>query len=349
MKLLFFGDFSYDYDHIAEDIRLIGDFARKKGADIIVNLEGAITDGTGGHVIKRGKRLKQSEKCIEALLAMGIKGVTLANNHIMDFSRKGLFDTIYALDSAGIRHTGAGKDLRKALKPMILSEGSETVAVFNFGWNIEETVYAGLLKSGCAPRKENVILKAIVDHSRKNPEHRIIAVLHWGFEYNPYPLPIDIELARKLCEIESVYAVIGHHSHCPQPFEIINGKPVFYSLGNFYFSSGRRMFSEKRFDLDTPDLCSYSIGAYLDTSENKAEPLIFYYDAEKDMTEYREDLSLPVSMPEADYRSEEYINTVRSKSLRKNPIPGIDRWENRISFFKYNLRRNLNTHLGLRI
>ena len=31
-------------------------------------------------------------------------------------------------------------------------------------------------------------------------------------------------------------AVIGMHSHCLQPIEIYNGKPVFYSLGNFIFN-----------------------------------------------------------------------------------------------------------------
>ena len=31
-------------------------------------------------------------------------------------------------------------------------------------------------------------------------------------------------------------AVIGMHSHCLQPVEYYNGKPIFYSLGNFIFN-----------------------------------------------------------------------------------------------------------------
>ncbi len=346
MKLLFFGDLSYDFDYVAEDIRRIGDYARERGAGVILNLEGAITDGSSSLIRKRGKHLKQSGKCIEALAALNVKGVTLANNHIMDFSGKGLIDTIASLDRAGISHTGAGKNIREALEPMIFTEGEEAAAVFSFGWDIEETVYAGLHKSGCAPRKEDVILRTIGDHSRRNPGHKVIVVLHWGFEYNPYPLPFDIDLAHKLCGMESVTAVIGHHSHCPQPFEIINDKPVFYSLGNLYYSSRRHKYSARRFDLEPDDLCDYCMGVCLDTAENKAEPLMLYYDREKDCTEVREDLNAPLSMPDMDYRSDDYRILAGSKALIKNPVPGTGKFDSSFSFFKYNLKREFNKYFG---
>jgi len=32
--------------------------------------------------------------------------------------------------------------------------------------------------------------------------------------------------------------VIGHHPHIIQPFEIYQGRPIFYSIGNFVFGSG---------------------------------------------------------------------------------------------------------------
>ncbi|MBQ9550868.1 MAG: CapA family protein [Lachnospiraceae bacterium] len=345
MKLLFFGDFSYDFDFVAEDILSIGEFAREKDAKVILNLEGPITDGSGREIRKRGKHLPQRGKCGEALAALGVSGVTLANNHMMDYCVKGLNDTLNELDKLNIKHSGAGISLGEALEPMVFCEGEESIAVFSFGWDIEETVYAGLHKSGCAPRKETVILDTLREYSVKHPGRKIIAALHWGFEYNPYPLPRDTELARKLCETDLVCAVIGHHSHCPQPFEIINGKPVFYSLGNFYYSSRRHKYSARRFDYDPSNLCDYCIAALLDTAHLSAEPLVFYYDIEKDRTEFREDLAIPVSMPEMDPGSEEYRHFALSKALHKNPIPGPGRIESDLAFLKFNLKRNLARYL----
>ncbi len=345
MRLLFFGDFSYDFDHVAEDILSIGEFARGKEAKVILNLEGPITDGAGKEIRKRGKHLPQKGKCSEALTALGVSGVTLANNHMMDYSLKGLTDTLSELDKFGIKHTGAGSDLKKALEPMVFSEGEESVAVFSFGWDIEETVYAGLHKSGCAPRKEKVIFDTIREYSAENPGRRIIVALHWGFEYNPYPLPCDIELAGKLCKMDPVCAVIGHHSHCPQPFEMINEKPVFFSLGNFYYSSRRHKYSARSFDLEPSNLCDYCMAALLDTADMSAEPFVFYYNLEKDRTEYREDLMIPVAMPDIDYKTQEYRRFALSRALHKNPIPGPGRLESGLAFYMFNLKRDLSKYL----
>ena len=35
-------------------------------------------------------------------------------------------------------------------------------------------------------------------------------------------------------------AVIGGHTHCPQPYELYNGKPIVYSMGNFLFQNVNR-------------------------------------------------------------------------------------------------------------
>ena len=123
MKLLFFGDFSYDFDFVAEDIISAGDFAREKASKVILNLEGPITDGRGKQIRKRGKHLPQKGKCSEALLALNTAGVTLANNHMMDYSGEGLKDTIKGLDKLNIKHTGAGRNIDEALEPMVFTEG----------------------------------------------------------------------------------------------------------------------------------------------------------------------------------------------------------------------------------
>lgn len=65
---------------------------------------------------------------------------------------------------------------------------------------------------------------------------RVYVYPHWGKEgeYTRYPSPRQRRLARQWIEA-GADGVFGHHSHVFQGYEIYHGKPVFYSLGNFYF------------------------------------------------------------------------------------------------------------------
>jgi hypothetical protein len=62
-------------------------------------------------------------------------------------------------------------------------------------------------------------------------------LLHWGgrAERAFYPTGQQLRQARAFIAA-GADLIIGHHSHTLQPYEIIQGKHVFYSLGNFCFS-----------------------------------------------------------------------------------------------------------------
>jgi poly-gamma-glutamate synthesis protein (capsule biosynthesis protein) len=79
-----------------------------------------------------------------------------------------------------------------------------------------------------------------------------IVSIHWGvpdFWLSPaqgvlaqYQRP----LARAMVEA-GADVVYGHHSHTLHPVEIVNGKPIFYSPGNFFFEFDRpRPYMERR-------------------------------------------------------------------------------------------------------
>lgn len=59
---------------------------------------------------------------------------------------------------------------------------------------------------------------------------------HWGKEgeLTRYPSPRQIELAHRWIKA-GADGVFGHHSHIFQGCELFDGKPVYYSLGNFFF------------------------------------------------------------------------------------------------------------------
>ena len=70
--------------------------------------------------------------------------------------------------------------------------------------------------------------------SENNDSDLIVAMLHYGNEYSTSPNDDQIRISHELID-DGVDVVIGSHPHVPQGVEMYNGKPIFYSLGNFIF------------------------------------------------------------------------------------------------------------------
>jgi len=76
-----------------------------------------------------------------------------------------------------------------------------------------------------------------IDSSSISPKTNSFNILfpHWGYEFELFPRKEDVKLARSYAE--QFDAIIGHHSHCPQPVNIDTiqdkEKLVAYSLGTF--------------------------------------------------------------------------------------------------------------------
>ena len=318
-KLLFLGDFFYNYNGC---IKEIGEFISKNNYKTIINLEGTFSlNGLKNKKIKkRGPNLNQNEITIEVLKILNVIGVCLANNHIMDYGEDGLKDTINILEENNIKHCGAGNNLKEALEPMILQIDEKKVKIFNYGWNVEETVYAQNGKAGCAPRIDKYIFNNITN----NKEEILINIMHWGFEYNLYPLPLDIKLAHKMID-SGVDLIVGHHPHVVQPKELYKNKNIYYSLGNFYFSSKREDFCEKKFNAKKEDRCNYGIGIVYDIKNESIEKeFVIYYNKKLQKTvilEHKRELEdiLP-DISDVQYKSKKYYELVKRTKAKHNPI-----------------------------
>jgi hypothetical protein len=66
---------------------------------------------------------------------------------------------------------------------------------------------------------------------------RVVVTFHWGVPYVREPSTHDRAKARYAVDC-GADAVIGHHTHIVQPFEVYRGCPIFFSVGNFAFGSG---------------------------------------------------------------------------------------------------------------
>ncbi|MGB8624110.1 MAG: CapA family protein, partial [Paracoccaceae bacterium] len=97
---------AYIWGDLADDLAQANCDAR------IVNLETTIT--TANEPEPKGINYRMSPANMPALVAGEIDASGLANNHVLDWGPKGLFDTLAALDAARIAHAGAGRDLPAA-------------------------------------------------------------------------------------------------------------------------------------------------------------------------------------------------------------------------------------------
>lgn len=136
----------------------------------------------------------------------------------------------------------------------------------------------------CALRDPEVVLSAIGEAKEKCD--LVVVCIHWGFEYNRLPMPLDIDLAHKAIDA-GADLIIGHHPHCVQPKEIFKEKPIYYSLGNFYFSRRRSRFT-KKFDEPVPNQSDYRCMVLYNAGTGSCEESLICYDHENDCSSIKQ-------------------------------------------------------------
>jgi len=207
------------------------------GNDVIVaNLECPLTNADSG-IDKIGPHLKADPITVEFLKKCPIHVANLSNNHIMDYGERGLKDTLETLVGNGIKHVGAGKNLREAAKPLIMTVQNTRIAFLSFC----ETEYnlADDYRAGCAPMDMRLMVAAIKE--AKDISDTVICSLHCGSEHFPLPSPRIKSVCRAIAD-SGVSLVVCHHTHIISGFEIHNGVPIAYGLGNFLFDDPENQF-----------------------------------------------------------------------------------------------------------
>ena len=153
----------------------------------IVNLEAPITDDRSENkIIKTGPHLRMSEQtAISVLNQLNIDGVTLANNHILDYGTKGLLDTLNTLKRDKISYVGAGVNLKDAAKFITLNSEGMKIAIINFcenEWSIAEEDSPGA-------NPMDIIDNAYQIREAKATHDKVIVIVHGDHEYYSLPSP----------------------------------------------------------------------------------------------------------------------------------------------------------------
>ena len=167
---------------------------------------------------------------------MGVDIAGLANNHVLDFGRDALTDTFTTLTNAGIDYTGAGNSLEDASKLIVKTDAKGRTYGFLAASHVIPVGSWNVLNAQPGEfcfYDETDLLNAI--KAADSQVDYLFVMVHWGVEHTTDLTDYQPNDGHKFIDA-GADAVIGMHSHCLQPVEMYNGKPIFYSLGNFIFN-----------------------------------------------------------------------------------------------------------------
>ena len=250
VTLLFAGDILMD-DHYAvmstyhnreNDINQAFDqglLEQMRNADIfMINNEFTFTS-RGTPTVNKKFTFRANPGNVSMYEEMGVDIVSVANNHIYDYGEVSLLDTLDTLEQAEIPYVGAGRNLQEAMTPVYYIANGMKIA-FVSATQIERNSVpdtkeatqdsAGVLR---CMNPHNLLLT--IEEAKKNSDY-VILYIHWGTESQE---AIDWlqEQQAPIYAQAGVDLIIGDHPHCLQKMDSVEGVPVIYSLGNFWFNS----------------------------------------------------------------------------------------------------------------
>ena len=197
------------------------------GFDLVVaNLESPLTTRTSS-IVPKSMHIRSDPRNVDLLAYLGVHAVSLANNHINDFGRRGIDDTIAVLERSNIGWYGVDG------RALTMERGGDRVSLSGFcclsangtGYQTSGVRGVGLLT------KDQLIRQMSVD--RDMGAFSVLSC-HWGREHTHYPNPEHVWLMRSLEDV-GPFLVHGHHPHVLQGVERRKDSLVAYSLGNCIF------------------------------------------------------------------------------------------------------------------
>jgi poly-gamma-glutamate synthesis protein (capsule biosynthesis protein) len=225
------------YDYIWGEA--LSELDRRKPVARIVNLETAVTRSTAYEA--KGINYKMSPANVPVIAAAGIDCCVLANNHVLDWGRSGLTETLSSLEQAGVRSAGAGESADAAARPAVLdAHKGERILVFGFaspcsgvprGWAATATRPGVNLIPNLTVESAECVAKGI--HGMRKPRDLVIASIHWGRNWG-YGIPDEqVRFAHRLIDAGAVDLVHGHSSHHFKAIEVHRRRLILFGCGDF--------------------------------------------------------------------------------------------------------------------
>ncbi|MBE9486617.1 MAG: CapA family protein [Desulfuromonadales bacterium] len=206
----------------------------------LINLETAVTTSDTPWPGK-GINYRMQPANLGVLSGAGIDACSLANNHVLDWGRAGLKETLTSLKTAGVNCAGAGQQLEQARAPAVFELPPRgRVLLFAYGHPS-----SGIPPEWAATDKQSGInlLPDFSDTSVQRIAEQVAAVkaandlvlfsIHWGGNWG-YPIPAAFRrFAHRLIDEAGIDIIHGHSSHHVMGIEVYRDRPILYGCGDF--------------------------------------------------------------------------------------------------------------------
>lgn len=176
---------------------------------------------------------------VSLLDQIGVDIVSLANNHAYDYGEISLLDSLDTLNTDEMAYVGAGHDLEEASQPVVFQNDEMSVSIIAATQieRLDNPDTKGATED--APGvfrcwQSNDLLEAV--KQSKAAGNYTIVYIHWGTESTSEVDSYQEELAQQLVE-NGADLIMGDHPHVLQSITQIDGVPIIYSLGNYWFNS----------------------------------------------------------------------------------------------------------------
>ncbi|MDR3607080.1 MAG: CapA family protein [Oligoflexia bacterium] len=213
---------------------------KAKPAARIINLETSVTTSESWE--RKGINYRMHPRNIEVLQAARIDACALANNHVLDWGRAGLIETLECLGAYGVKFAGAGRTLAEAEAPAMIGIPNETGRILLFSMGL----WTSGIPSDWAATSRHPGVDFLGDLSMasvhkirarvlalKEPQDIVIFSVHWGDNWG-YDIPSEQkDFAHALIDEAAVDVLHGHSSHHAKGIEVYREKLVLYGCGDF--------------------------------------------------------------------------------------------------------------------
>ncbi|HEU4778479.1 MAG TPA: CapA family protein [Steroidobacteraceae bacterium] len=195
------------------------------------NLEGVLQDGGEPVKVCKNKKIcflfRSPARYTTYFKLAGFDVLSLANNHARDFGEDGRSSSMWALDAAGIHHSG-----REGTAASFVVNGRRVAMVAfapNVGSNSLNDPQIGLPLVAELAAKHDIVIVSFHGGAEGT-----------GAEVLPFAREIFagedrgnvVEFARAMIDA-GADIVLGHGPHVVRPLELYNDRLIAYSLGNF--------------------------------------------------------------------------------------------------------------------
>ncbi len=207
-----------------------------RDADIMC-INNEFTYSTGGAPMSnKAYTFRAHPSRVDILKELGVDIVSLANNHVYDYGEQSLIDTMTTLKQADILYYGAGNNLEEAMTPVYFEIEGKTIAYVaaSRAEKNKMTPQATEDAPGILRCYDTDLFIQTIKEAKEKSDY-VIAYVHWGTEFTYELEEVQLITGKEYLDA-GADIIIGAHPHCLQGIEYYDGKPIIYSLGNFWFN-----------------------------------------------------------------------------------------------------------------